>query len=418
MNSMAPNKNITVLGAGIVGVCCALSLQERGFQVTLIDRLAPGEATSYGNAGVISPWSCVPQCMPGTLAQIPAFIFKPNSPVSFRWSDLGSTIPWIVRFLSNTTLSKVEPIADAMDRLMHSNIAGYQRFLSGTGCENLLQESWYLNVFKGKQQPALTDLAWKLRIDRGAPIRIVNGEELREIEPHISREYHSAVIIESQSRTIAPGRLCKVLAERAIAQGARFIRADVQSLSRQPSFGYELICDGDSIKTDRLVIASGIWSADLLKPLGFHIPLISERGYHLEFTNPGVSLNHSIADVAGRFVVSSMENGIRAAGTAEFASHDAPADMKRASMLAPQTKLLLPALNTSESQNWVGSRPSLPDSLPAIGAIPNLPGLFAAFGHSHYGMGMAPATGRLIANIAEGQADNSVSDSYSPMRFG
>jgi D-amino-acid dehydrogenase len=114
--------------------------------------------------------------------------------------------------------------------------------------------------------------------------------------------------------------------------------------------------------------------------LGFKIPLISERGYHLEFENPGIALTHSVADVAGRFVVSSMENGIRAACTAEFASHNAPANMKLAQMLAPQSKSLLPNLKLSESRNWVGSRPSLPDSLPAIGAIPEMPGLFAAFG--------------------------------------
>lgn len=409
--------SITVLGAGIVGVCCALSLQERGYQVTLIDRLMPGEETSYGNAGVISPWSCVPQCMPGTLRQIPGFLFKADSPVSFRLRDLVSTIPWLLQFLGNTNLAKVETIADAMDRLMHNNVASYKRFLNGTGHENILQDSWYLNVFKDEMQPNLDDLAWKLRIDRGAPIRIIGGAELRELEPHISDQYHSAVVIEGQSRTVSPGRLCKVLAEQAIKQGVVIKTADVRAIRPLPRDGYELVCDGETLSAKRLVIAGGIWSAELLRPLGFNIPLISERGYHLEFANPGVTLTHSIADVAGRFVVSSMENGIRAAGTAEFASHNAPANMKRAQMLAPQTQSLLPNLNISESQSWVGSRPSLPDSLPAIGQLPNMPGLFAAFGHSHYGMGMAPATGRLIATMVGGQSDNSDVSTYSPSRF-
>ncbi|MFT5894981.1 MAG: D-amino-acid dehydrogenase, partial [bacterium] len=307
-----PN-TVTVLGAGIVGVCCALSLQERGYQVTLIDRLLPGEATSYGNAGVISPWSCVPQCMPGTFRQIPGLIFKANSPVSFRWQDLINTLPWMVRFLGNTHLSKVEPIADAMDRLMHNNVASYKKFLSDTGQENLLVDSWYLNVFKGAMRPSLADLAWKLRIDRGAPIRIIDGAELRDIEPHLGASYHSAVVIEGQSRTIAPGRLCKALAELALSQGMIMKTAEVQVIQPLPEAGYELVCDGETIAAQRLVVAGGIWSAELLRPLGFKIPLIAERGYHLEFANPGVTLTHSVADVAGRFVVSSMENGIRAA---------------------------------------------------------------------------------------------------------
>lgn len=263
---------------------------------------------------------------------------------------------------------------------MHNNVASYNKFLSGTGQENLLQDSWYLNVFKGEVQPSLTDLAWKLRIYRGAPIRIIDGAELRDVEPHIGDAYHSAVVIEGQSRTIAPGRLCKTLAELALSQGLVMKRAEVRAIQPLLESGYKLECDGTRITTQRLVVAGGIWSADLLRPLGFEIPLIAERGHDLEFANPGVTLTHSVADVAGRFVVSSMEKGIRAAGTAEFASHHAPANMKRAQMLAPQTQSLLPNLNINEASSWVGSRPSLPDSLPAIGQIPEMQGCLQRLG--------------------------------------
>jgi D-amino-acid dehydrogenase len=123
----AATGEVAILGAGIVGVCCALSLQEKGYAVTLIDRQSPGEAASYGNAGVISPWSCVPQCMPGTLQQIPGWLLRSDGPVSIRWRDLLTTVPWALWFLANTRLSKVEEISRAMAGLMHDNVEIYRR---------------------------------------------------------------------------------------------------------------------------------------------------------------------------------------------------------------------------------------------------------------------------------------------------
>lgn len=164
---------------------------------------------------------------------------------------------------------QVESIANAMGRLMHNNVASYKRFLSGTGHENLLQDSWYLNVFKGKAYPNLTDLAWKLRIDRGAPLRIIDGAELRELEPHISDEYHSAVVIEGQSRTIAPGRLCKVLDEQAISQGVVMKTVNVMAITPLPTMGFELICTGETITAQRLVVAGVFGQQNCLNHWGF-----------------------------------------------------------------------------------------------------------------------------------------------------
>jgi len=408
---------VTILGAGIIGVCCALSLQEKGYVVTLVDRQPPGEATSYGNAGVISPWSCIPQCMPGTLQQIPGWLLSSDGPVSIRWRDLATTIPWSMRFLANTRLAKVEQISEAMSGLVHENVDVYRRLLKGTGHENLLRDSWYVNVFRGTANPALTDLAWRLRIDKGAPVEIVKGGELRDIEPAISDDYHTGIIIKDQARALAPGRLCKVLADKAMAQGVRFVQAEVRVIERAGETGYVLVTPEGNLPAQCLVLAAGIWSADLLKPFGIKLPLISERGYHLEFANPGVSLNHSVADVQGKFVVSSMEGGLRSAGTAEFAHHSAPPRYRRADMLGPQTKKLLPALNIEPNERWMGVRPSFPDNLPAIGELPGLTGLFAAFGHSHYGLGMAPATGRLVAGMIDGSSSNSETSAYAPGRF-
>lgn len=405
-NDAVRQSDVTVLGAGIVGVCCALSLQERGLSVTLVDRQAPGEATSYGNAGVISSWSCVPQCLPGVWKSVPGWLLDPKGPVRFRMKALPELLPWAARFFANSRPDRLNEIADAMFMMMRDNITIYRRFLKGTGHENLLIDSWSVHVFRENAVQQLSDIAWKLRIDRGAPVELVDRPGLHDIEPEVSSEFHGAVIVKDQARAYAPGRLCKVLAERALEQGAQYVEGEVIGIEPHETGGPTLHMQGRSVATNKLVLCGGIWSAELLKGLGLRVPLIAERGYHLEFENPGLSLNNSIFDLAGKFVVSSMEGGVRCAGTSEFAETGAPPNYQRAEVLKPLVQRLLPNLNTASAKRWMGVRPSFPDNLPAIGEVPGVPNLFAGFGHCHYGLGMAPVTGRIVADAVTGTASN------------
>ena len=411
------SSEVTVIGAGIVGVCASLSLLESGFSVRLIDRNEPGEGASHGNAGVISPWSCVPQALPGVWRAVPRWLLDPEGPVRVRLRDLPGFLPWALRFLNNTSADKVARTADAMDALVRGNVAGYRRFLAGTGREDLLRDSWYVNVFRGDHKADLAGPAWQLRLERGAPVELVDGDRLREIEPDLSPAYHSAILIKDQARAVAPGRLCKVLAEKAREAGARFQRAEVRALRPRAAAGLDIETDGGRLRAQKVVLCAGAWSARLLAPLGLSLPLAAERGYHLEFSEPGVTVRNSIMDVAGKFVVSSMEGGLRAAGTAEFASLDAPPNDRRARIFERLAKRLLPGLDTGRSRAWMGPRPSFPDSLPAIGPLAGIDGLFAAFGHSHYGLGMAPATGRMVADLVAGRTPNLDVAPYSPDRF-
>ena len=122
-------------------------------------------------------------------------------------------------------------------------------------------------------------------------------------------------------------------------------------------------------------------------------------------------------DADAKFVASSMAAGIRCAGTAEFAGLDAPPDYRRAKAFIRLAKNLLPKINTEDTVEWMGSRPSFPDSLPCLGEIPGQDGLFCAFGHSHYGFGMAPNTGRVIASVITGEPLNIDLTPYSITRF-
>ena len=407
----------TIIGSGIVGICTAISLLEKGFDVLLIDRNEPAEGASHGNAGVVSPWTCVPQSMPGVWRSIPKWLFDPEGPIALKWSYLPKFIPWAIKFLEAGKEEGLPAIADAMQALNRPNVDLYRQLLEGTGSEHLIVESMYVHVSRNEDAVDLNSLAWKLREERGVPIEVVGPERLREVEPDLSPAYKTGVLMKGQARAIDPGGVGKALAEKAKRMGADFLKAGVHQIEQSPTGEWNIHTDAGERKAVNLIIAAGAWSARLLEPLGYALPLEAERGYHLIFQNPGITVNNSIMDADAKFVASSMAAGVRCAGTAEFAGLDALPDYRRAQVFVRLAKYLFPDINTKDTIEWMGSRPSFPDSLPCLGEIPSKKGLFCAFGHSHYGFGMAPNTGRVVASIVTGEPVNIDLTPYQISRF-
>ena len=407
---------VTIIGAGIVGICCALSLQERGVNVRLIDRGAPGQETSFGNAGVISPWSIIPQAMPGIWKSIPKMLLDPDGPLSVRPGFWPKMIPWGMRFLTHSDEASARATSEAMEILCQPSVMLYRRHLEGTGREDLVVDSWYVHAFRTAGSAQLRDLGFQIRREKGADLELIGPDQIREVEPALSPDFQAAILIKGQARARAPGKIAQVLAEKAQRQGAEILRAEITALQRRDE-GWQLTTSTGPVTADKLILAAGVWSADLLKPLGIKMPLVAERGYHVECAEPGVTLNNSVMDVDAKIVASSMLGGLRVAGASEFGAIDAPADPRKEALLAKQARAMVPDLNTADMSTWMGRRPSFPDSLPALGPISHQPGLYAAFGHSHYGLMMAPKTGELIADLVAGVAPNTDLRPFEPLRF-
>ncbi len=406
-----------VVGAGIVGLCTAISLQERGIQVTLIDPQPPAEAASYGNAGVLSTWSCVPQSMPGLWKSVPKWLLDPEGPAKIRWRHLPSLLPWIVAFLRAGRIERIPAIADAMLALNQPTIELYRRHLEGTGKEDLVRDSDYVFVYRDPAKANLDALEWRIRDERGTPLERIEAGALRDLEPDISEDYQAAILVKGQGRATDPGAIGKALAEKITRQGGVFLRGKVRQVIPREDGGFRVEADNRSLLAAKVVLAAGPWSAELLKPLGLRVPLEAERGYHMVFADPNVRLNNSVMVTDGKFVASSMDMGLRCAGTAEFAKLDAPPDYRRAEVFRRMAKRLLPKLNTEDTDVWMGQRPSFPDSLPALGAVPGLRNLTAAFGHGHLGMTAAPMTGRIAAALVAGEPPNLDLTPYGLERF-
>ncbi|MEM6309162.1 MAG: FAD-binding oxidoreductase [Pseudomonadota bacterium] len=408
---------VTIIGAGIVGICCALSLLERGVKVRLIDRGEPGQETSFGNAGVISPWSIVPQSVPGIWKSIPNMLFSGSGPLSVRPSYWPKMIPWGLKFLAKSSEAQTRAAADAMELLCQPSVMLYKRHLQGTGHENLVVDSFYVHAFRNRQKADLNELGYAIRAEKGANMELVGSDILGDIEPALSPEFTAAILIKGQARAVSPGRIGKVLANKARQLGAEFITADVRALKDLGPKGWQIATSNELVHTKTVVMAAGIWSADLLQSIGLKLPLVAERGYHVEFPNTSIALNNSIMDVDAKIVASSMQGGVRVAGSSEFGAIDAPPDPAKKALLARQSKAMFPELDLKEMTFWMGRRPSFPDSLPALGPIKNNRGLFAAFGHSHYGLMMAPKSGELIADCVTGVRSNIDLSPFDSERF-
>ncbi len=414
---MKNDSQTTVIGAGIVGICCALSLRQKGLSVRLIDRAAPGQGASYGNSGVISPWSFIPQAVPGVWKNIPGFLLRPDGPLSVEPSFWPRMIPWGLRFLARTSEQKFRSAVDAMETLTLPAVDLYRQHLEGTGQEDQVADSYYVHAFRKTGRANIDAIDYRIRKEKGADVQLIGAEELRQLEPALSPEFEAAILIKGQARAKSPGKIGETLAKKAVAGGVEIICDDVKSLLRNKDGDWNIVCDNETYSSDKIVVAAGAWSAELLKPLGFDFPLLAERGYHVEFPDPGLALENSVMDVDNKIVASSMEGGLRVAGTSEFAATDAPPDERRYQSLERLTKSMLSDLNPAGTKYWMGHRPSFPDSLPVLGALPNHEGLYGAFGHSHYGLMMAPKSGQLIADIVSGIIPNAEMSPYSAERF-
>jgi D-amino-acid dehydrogenase len=410
-------RRAVVIGAGIVGVCCAIELQRRGWAVTLVDKGAPGEACSFGNAGVLAAQSYVPIAAPGVQSELPRLLLNRESPLVLRWRSLPTTLPWLMHFRRAATMEKVGAASDALKAMNSSSLELHEALAREAGVPELVRPTRYLYVHRNAAAlDAESGLAWRLRRERGSEIEVLDGPALWEAEPALSHDYKRGIRLGPMGYTLNPFRLTQSYARLFESKGGTVKRATVAALKPEgPRVGVET--DGGRFDCETAVVAAGAWSMTLLKPLGLKLPLIAERGYHMTFSNPGITLNHVISDAERQFAITLMEMGLRAAGTEELGLPDEAPAWRRAEILRRQTARLLPGADLSNGSRWMGPRPGTPDSLPAIGPVPGHPNIYIAAGHGHLGLTGGPNTGRIVAALAHGERINIDLAPYAPGRF-
>ena len=396
--------SVTIVGAGIVGIATASWLIRRGVPVTVIDRDEPGSGCSFGNAGGICPGSCVPLAMPGMLKKVPGWLLDPEGPLFVRLAYLPRALPWLLRFVRAGDMAAVERIADALRALHAPTVERYRELTAWASCADLLVERGQLFLYESDAEREGDAFGWSLRQRRGVALEVLDGDELRQLEPAVAPFFATAVYLPEQAQCLNPHRLVQALAARFVADGGRIERGRIDALVGGGRRVTHLRCGANDIPVETLVIAAGAWSGRLLKTAGIAVPLEAERGYHVTVAEPEVMPRIQSTWCRRKFVATPQETGLRFAGTDEFAGLDAPPDERRAMVLLRHGKRMIPDLGDTRHTTWMGHRPGTPDSLPVIGRDPRFSNLLHAFGHGHTGLMGASVTGHLIAQIVVGEA--------------
>lgn len=417
-NAATGSPSIIVIGAGIVGLCIAWHLRKRGASVRVFDPNPPGSGCSSGNAGALSPGSVAPLAMPGLLRSVPAMLFDPKAALHIPIRYWLNAAPWLWQFVLAARPQKVRQISTALSNLYGTAIEKHLDIMRELGILNLVRVDGQLYVYRDKLARSKDQAVWDLRRDHGVQAIDIDRKTIQDLEPAISYEYNAGVFLPDQGMCANPQRYATVLANGLVTRGVNFVTEKVLRLTTQAQqvTGVETI--SATYASDLVVVAAGAWSTNLLKPLGYKIPLETQRGYHIDLIGSGIQIRRPVVPADRKVFITPMESGLRVAGTVEFGGLNAPLSEKRGRLLLDDLRKVFPQAMCDRAQAiWMGHRPCLPDTLPIIGPSQRWQGLFLAFGHGHLGLTGSATTGELLSRLVFRERPNIDPLPYSAERF-
>ena len=412
------HKKVTIIGSGVIGAACALTLQKNGHRVLLLDREKPCAGASSGNAGAVVNGSCAPTAMPGALFNAIKMLGRPYSSLTVRPSYLPQITPWLVRFLWQSRASAVNKNAENLHALSQHAVSSWRELTDNTDLYSLFNAKGWLKVYQSQKTFNQTLNARQLMDDMGTKYQCLTAADIQDLEPNLAPIFSHGTIQEDSLNINNPEQLVAGMVELFVSRGGQYQQFNVHSIEQQQD-AVELKGDSGSLMSDKVVIATGAWSKTLAKQLGDNIPLETERGYHLMLPeSTGSLLSRPVVNGDNEFVLSPMDMGMRLVSQVELAGLQAPPNYKPIRRLLPLVKKMLPSIDAREESAWLGYRPSLPDSLPVLGFSSSSENIVYAFGHQHLGMTLAAITGQIITDLLSKKPPPVIARPYRATRFG
>lgn len=410
-------KTVVVVGAGITGIASAEWLRRTGWQVTLVDRVAPGDPaqSSYGNAGLLARGSMIPNSEPGLLWKVPRMLLDGDSPLFLRWRYLPRLLPWMMRFLAAGTARNFQAAIGPLDALINDTIEQHQALAKGTAAARHIRLGAYTYLYPDRRAYEAEAASTAIKKQYGLRSYTLQGADLAAEIPNLGARYGFASVYPDYGWITNPGAYMVDLAAHFTANGGVFDQTGVAHIvPGQPAQVH--LCDGRILTVDQVVVAAGAWSQNLLGKQAPRMWLEAERGYHLFLHNPSLMPPNPMMVEDAKCVITPMSHGLRVAGIAEYAKLDAPAGAAPLALLRKRLAQVYPSLSYDRLEEWMGQRPSTPDGLPYLGRSQKLPGVIMAFGGQHIGLTIGPRLGRMVADIANGNRPNRDIAPYSADR--
>ncbi|EJF68287.1 putative D-amino acid dehydrogenase [Pseudomonas sp. Ag1] len=409
--------DVAVVGAGIIGVACALQLARQGRRVVIIDQQEPGHGASFGNAGHLATEQVFPIADASILTRLPAMLMDPMGPLRLDWKYLPRALPWFTRLLLNLRPAPFQRTVAGIRALNEGSLGAWHRLLGSIERPHLMREDGSLLVFERAESRQAIDALQARMSQQEVPVDHWHASVVQDAAPQLSKGIQGGLFFPRTGHFLDPyGVVCELM-EAAKASGVQFLKRQVVG-GKLDEHGVSLRTDQGIVAACQVLIACGAHSASLTGALtGKKVPLDTERGYHLMLPHEHGRLPFAVTSLERKFIMTPMDGGLRLAGTVEFAGLDRPPNMERAWQLHRLSQgLFRRDLSAEDATPWMGFRPSLPDSLPIIDKVCKGKVLLA-FGHQHLGLTQAAVTAELIARLASPAAASNGLPALEPYRL-
>lgn len=417
---MSDEKRVLVIGGGVIGMACGHYLRQAGFQVTVIDQAKIGDACSKGNCGFVCPSHVLPLAEPGAIGSSVAMLLQSGGPLKVKWRFDRSFWNWMANFAKRCNERDMLESARGIQALLASSMELYETLVADGSVHCEWQKRGML--FAYKRQAALDAYASTNRLlteKFNEPARKLSGKELQEFEPALAKQLAGAWYFEHDAH-LRPDRLLATWRSYLAEQGVRFIeQRTLQRFDQQAKRASCAIASGDPFVADYFVVATGAWTPRLASILGYQVPIEPGKGYSVTLPRPEKCPTYPIIFPERRVAVTPMESGLRLGSMMEFVGYDESIRPERLRVLTSTAAEYLPDLKLDETwpEKWFGWRPMTYDSRPVIGPCPGFDNVFLATGHNMLGLSMAPATGKLVAELVTGARPHISASPYDPARF-
>ncbi len=412
-------QHAVVIGGGVIGAACAYYLHRQGWAVTIVDRGQFGKQCSHGNCGYVCPSHVLPLASPGAFKEAFASLFQRNSPLKIRLRLDPALWSWLLHFARRCNTRDMMAAAPGIQALLNSSRQLYEQILQ----EERLHCEWeprgLLFVFQHPQ--AMDHYAETDRLLRDSfhmPALRYEGPALNELEPALKPGLAGGWLYQGDAH-LRPDRLMaewrRHLEERGVVVRDH---CEMKGFARQGGQARAVLTTQGEIPAQAFVVATGAWTPLLSAHLGCRIPIQPGKGYSITMTRPARCPRLPMILEEHRVAVTPMQTGYRLGSTMEFAGYDSTLDPRRLEILREGARHYLhEPLGEKVEEEWYGWRPMTYDGLPILGPSSALANVWIAAGHNMLGLSMAPATGKLLAELITRSEPHLNPAPYAPTRF-